>query len=151
VADLLEPSSKLTAAEALDAVSDAVRFTYKYPENGYSQGVLSDIERLKARGFELDKLKNTWTSDHYKGINAQWLEPGSGVRFEVQFHTQASLEAKELSHQAYERIRSIADPSQETDRETTELEGFQSSVNAMIPIPPDVNAIEDYRREKRDG
>jgi hypothetical protein len=151
VADLLEPASKLTAAEALDAVSDAVRFTYEYPENRYAQGVLSDIERLKARGFELDKLKNTWTSDQYKGINAQWLEPGSGVRFEVQFHTQASLEAKELSHQAYERIRSIADPSQETDRETTELEGFQSSVNAMIPIPPNVNAIEDYRREKRDG
>jgi hypothetical protein len=47
--------------------------------------------------------------------------------------------------------RRIADPSQETDRETAELEGFQSSVNAMIPIPPNVNAIEDYRREKRDG
>jgi hypothetical protein len=151
IADLLEPSSKLSATDALNAVSDAVRFTYQYPENRYAQGVLADVDRLKARGFELDKLKNTWTSDQYKGINAQWLEPGSGVRFEVQFHTQASLEAKELSHQAYERIRSIADPSQETDLEATELEGFQSSVNAMVPIPPDVDAIEDYRREKRDG
>ena len=151
VADLLEPSSKLSAAEALDAVSDAVRFTYKYPETRYTQGVSDDVERLKARGFELDKLKNTWTSDQYKGINTQWVEPGSGVRFEVQFHTQASLEAKELSHKAYERIRSIADPNPETDRETAELEGFQSSVNATVPIPPDVNAIEDYRREKRGG
>jgi hypothetical protein len=151
VADLLEPSSDLSAAEALDAVSDAVRFTYKYPQSRYTLGVSDDVERLKARGFELDKLKNTWTSDQYKGINTQWLEPGAGVRFEVQFHTHASLEAKELSHKAYERIRCIADPSPETDREAAELEGFQSSVNAMISIPLDVNAIEDYRREKRHG
>ena len=151
VEDLLEPSSKLTAAEALDAVSDAVRFTYAYPEARYTQGVSDDVDRFKARGFELDKLKNTWTSDQYKGINTQWVEPGSGVRFEVQFHTQASLEAKELSHKAYERIRRITDPSPETDREVTELEGFQSSVNATVPIPPGVNAVEDYRRENRHG
>lgn len=79
VADFLEPSSRLSAAGALDAVSDAVRFTYTYPESRYTQGVLADVERLRARGFELDKLKNTWTSDQYKGINAQWLEPGSRV------------------------------------------------------------------------
>ena len=151
VSDLLEPPSGLSAAEALGAVSDAVRFTYTYAETRYTTGVIDDVERLKARGFELEKLKNTWTSDQYKGINSQWLEPRAGVRFEVQFHTQASLEAKELSHKAYERIRTIADPSPETDREAAELEGFQSSVNAMIPIPSGVNAIEDYRREKRDG
>jgi hypothetical protein len=151
VADLLEPPSKLSATEALGAVSDAVRFTYTYPEARYAQGVLDDVERLTEQGFELDKLKNTWASDQYKGINTQWLEPGSGVRFEMQFHTRASHEAKELSHKAYERIRGIANPSPETDREAAELEGFQSSVNAMVPIPPDVNAIEDYRREKRNG
>ena len=151
VADLLESPSKLTAADALYAVSDAVRCTYMYKEASYARGVLHDIERLKSRGFELDKLKNTWTSDQYKGINTQWVDPASEVRFEVQFHTRASLEAKELSHKAYERIRSITDPTPETDLEAGELEGFQSKVNAKVPIPPNVNAIEDYRREKRDG
>ena len=37
----------------------------------------------------------------------------SGVRFEVQFHTQASLEAKELTHEAYERIRTITESSRQ--------------------------------------
>jgi hypothetical protein len=133
VANLLEPPSRLTAVDALQAVSDTVRFTYTYQEDGYVQGVPDDVARLKVRGFELDKLKNTWTNDQYKGINTQWLDPESGVRFEVQFHTQASLEAKELSHQAYERIRNITDPSVETDREAAELEAFQSKVNAMVP------------------
>lgn len=151
VADLLEPSSKLTATDALYAVSDTVRCTYMYPEASYARGVLNDIERLKSRGFELDKLKNTWTSDQYKGVNTQWADPASEVRFEVQFHTRASLEAKELSHRAYERIRSITEPTSETDLEAGELEGFQSKVNAKVPIPPNVSVIEDYRLEKRDG
>jgi hypothetical protein len=151
IVDLLEPPSTLTAAEALNAIIDVVRFTFTYRETNYAQGVLTDVERLKGEGFVLDKLKNTWPSDQYKGINAQWLEPKSGVRFEVQFHTQASLEAKELTHKAYERMRSSNDPTPETERETAELEAFQGSVNAVVPIPPDVSVIEDYRREKRDG
>ncbi|MGH3281910.1 MAG: hypothetical protein ACRDNW_22630 [Trebonia sp.] len=69
----------------------------------------------------------------------------------MQFHTRASLEAKELTHKAYERIRSITDPTPESDLESAELAEFQSKANAMVPIPPDVNIIEDYRRENRDG
>ena len=57
VSDLLEPPSELSAAEALGAVSDAVRFTYTYAETRYTTGVIDDVERLKARGFELEKLK----------------------------------------------------------------------------------------------
>ena len=151
VADLLEPPSKLAAADALYGIVDVVRFTFTNHETRYTQGVLADVERLKSQGFELDRLKNTWDSEHYKGINSQWLEPCSGVRFEVQFHTQASFEAKELTHEAYERIRSITEPTPETERETEELESFQSRVNDKVPIPPGVSVIEDYRREKRDG
>jgi hypothetical protein len=146
IADLLEPPSDLTAGQALSAVPDAVRFTFTYRETAYTQGVLTDVERLKGRGFELDKLKNTWTSDQYKGVNSQWRDLESGVRFEVQFHTQASLEAKELSHKAYERLRGTAQ-----DEERDELEAFQSRVNAEVPIPPGVNTIEDYPPERRDG
>jgi hypothetical protein len=151
VAALLEPPSKLGAGEALSAIVDVVRFTYTYHETGYTQGVLADVARLKSQGFELDRLKNTWRDEQYKGINTQWFEPHSGVRFEVQFHTQASLEAKELTHEAYERIRTVTEATPETERETEELESFQSKVSDKVPIPPDVSVIEDYRREKRDG
>ena len=37
-----------------------------------------------------------------KGINSQWIDPDSGQRFEVQFHTRISFEAKQLTHSAYE-------------------------------------------------
>ena len=147
VAELLGSPSDVTTPRAIAAVSDVVRFTYIYPETSYTAGVHSDVERLKGQGFELSKLKNSWSSDQYKGVNGQWREPASGVRFEVQFHTQASHEAKELSHKAYERLR--GDYAQDDERE--ELEAFQSRVNAKVPVPPDVSTIEDFPREKRDG
>jgi hypothetical protein len=150
VADLLEASSTLSASDAFGAVVDVVRFTFAYRETRYTQGVLADVDRLKAEGFVLGRLKNTWQSDQYKGVNSQWLEPKSGVRFEVQFHTQASLEGKELTHKAYERIRVITERTPAAEQEAAELEAFQGKVNAIVPVPPDVSIIEDYRREQRD-
>ncbi len=80
------------------------------------------------------------------------VEPQSGVRFEVQFHTQASLEAKELTHAG---VRANPQPSlnrpQRSIRETAELKQFQRQGNAKIPIPPGVCDIEDYRPERHDG
>jgi hypothetical protein len=61
----------------------------------------------------------------------------------MQFHTSESLDAKELTHEAYERIRGrMVDPSEERD-----LEGFQRRVNAVITTPPGTDRIKDYRKE----
>jgi hypothetical protein len=133
-----------SAVETLAQISDVVRFTFIYAETAYADGVRKDLERLGAVGFTQVERRNTWSSDQYKGINTQWLEPQSGVRFEVQFHTQASLEAKELTHQAYERIRTITESTPEVDRETAELRQFQLRANSNIPIPPGVSDIDDY-------
>jgi hypothetical protein len=133
-----------SAVETLALISDVVRFTFIYAETAYADGVRKDLERLGAVGFTQLERRNTWASDQYKGINTQWLEPKSGVRFEVQFHTQASLEAKELTHQAYERIRTITGTTPAVDRETAELRQFQHRANSIIPIPPGVSDINDY-------
>jgi hypothetical protein len=131
--------------EALGMVPDAVRFTLTYSAERYSDGVRADVDRFKAEGFELIKLKNLWSGDQYKGINSQWRRPETGLRFEMQFHTLESLEAKELTHKAYERIRSSASAV-----ERRELEAFQSQVNALIVTPPGTAGIEDFP-EKNHG
>jgi hypothetical protein len=87
--DLLKRSPE----EAVSLVPDAIRYTFQYQEARYTQGVRTDIEYLKDQGFELDKLKNSWSGEQYKGINSQWIEPDTGQRFEVQFHTRISFEA----------------------------------------------------------
>ena len=87
-----------SAEEAVSVVSDTIRYTFQYHEARYTQGVWSDIERLKGEGFKLRQLKNSWAGEEYNGINSQWIEPDTGQRFEVQFHTRISFEAKQLTH-----------------------------------------------------
>jgi hypothetical protein len=135
--------TNLTARQAADKVSDAVRFTFTYSEQRYAEGVLSDVERLKSEGFELIKLKNLWAEEQYKGINSQWRSPETGLRFEMQFHTPESLAAKELTHEAYERLRS----TQVTQVERDELEDYQKRVNTVIATPLGATEIEEFPRK----
>ena len=110
--------------EAVRYLPDAIRYTFQYRESRYTQGVWADITRLKDQGFELEKVKNTWSGEQYKGINSQWVDPDSGQRFEVQFHTRISFEAKQLTHNAYERLRT----KQADAFEELVLEAFQRKV-----------------------
>jgi hypothetical protein len=140
VADALRARPGLTAAQALSIVPDPVRFTFEYSPDRYADGVLADVEHLKEIGFEELKLKNLWSDEQYKGINSQWRRPETGLRIEVQFHTPASLEAKELTHKAYERIRSAGT----SPTERNELEAFQRRVNALLDTPLGTNEIPDF-------
>ena len=133
--------------QAVSHVPDAIRYTFRYQEARYTKGVLADIVRLKDRGFELDKLKNSWSDEQYKGINSQWIEPDSGQRFEVQFHTRISFEAKQLTHLAYERLRS----HQADAFEELVLEAFQKKVTAEVPVPSGADGIPDYPERKADA
>lgn len=143
IADEMAAKAVLTVSKAMDTVVDSVRFTFTYPPQRYSEGIPSDVERLKSEGFELVKLKNLWTDNQYKGVNSQWRRPETGLRFEVQFHTPESLEAKELTHKAYERIRSPASPE-----ERREMKAYQRQVNALLVTPPGTADIKDFP-EKR--
>ena len=147
IAERLRYHPDLPPRQAATDVPDAVRFTFEYSESHYTGGVPADVERLKDAGYELMKLKNLWAKDQYKGINSQWLRPETGLRFEVQFHTPESREAKEMTHKAYERLR---DPHTSKAEEGV-LEDYQRRVNALIRIPPNAFTIEDYPPEKRDG
>ena len=129
-----------SAEEAISVVSDTIRYTFQYREARYTQGVWTDLERLKGEGFRLHQLKNSWSDDQYKGINTQWIEPDTGQRFEVQFHTGISFEAKQLTHAAYERLR-----TKQADKfEQMVLGAFQTKVAADVPVPPGATDIPDY-------
>jgi hypothetical protein len=68
------------------------------------------------------------------------MEPGSGQRFEVQFHTRISFEAKQLTHDAYKQLR-----TQQVDEfEKIVLKAIQRKVSANVPIPPGAADIPDY-------
>ena len=133
--------------EAVSRVPDAIRYTFQYQAARYTQGVWMDIERLKSQGFELQKLRNSWSDEQYKGINSQWIERDTGQRFEVQFHTRMSFEAKHLTHDAYERIRS----KQADMFEDLVLEAFQRKVAADVPVPSGATDVANYPERSADA
>jgi hypothetical protein len=130
-----------TVDEAFANVKDAIRYTFVYGEEKYTAGVYADCERLGKAGFEPFDRRNLWDTGEYKGINSRWRIPGTSRLFEVQFHTQASLEAKEETHAAYERIRSAPDD----DEEVAQLHGYQRAVTSKVPIPPGAHDVLEYR------
>lgn len=130
-----------TPAEAFATVKDAIRYTFQYTEDRYSDGVLQDCGRLKDAGFEPVDRKNTWSAEQYKGINSRWRVPDTGQIFEVQFHTGSSFDAKQVTHAAYERLRSPGTSKAEQD----ELAAFQREVSSKIPVPPGATDIPEYR------
>jgi len=140
VATALEEQPDLAPEEALASVKDTIRYTFQYTEEHYTEGVVADVTRLKTAGFEQVDLRNSWASEEYKGINSRWRVPGNGHLFEVQFHTQISFEAKQLTHPAYERVR---DPST-SKAEQDELGDFQRRVNEYVPEPLGARSVENY-------
>jgi hypothetical protein len=129
-----------TAGEALANVKDAIRYTLQYVEDHYTEGVYADVDRLKAADFELVELRNSWGGEQYKGINSRWRVPENEQLVEVQFHTQISFEAKQLTHPAYERLRD----SVTTKAEQEDLTDFQRRVNLYVPSPQGALGIPDY-------
>jgi hypothetical protein len=129
-----------TVDQAFAMVKDAIRYTFCYSEDRYAAGVHADCRRLESAGFEHVDRRNLWSGEEYKGVNSRWRVAESGQLFEVQFHTQASLDAKEETHGAYEQIRSLPDD----DAEVGKLHAYQREVTAKIPIPPDAPDIPDY-------
>jgi hypothetical protein len=65
----------------------------------------------------------------------------------VQFHTRISFEAKQLTHDAYERLRS----KQADSFEELVLEAFQKKVTAEVSIPLGAESIPDYPERKADA
>jgi hypothetical protein len=130
--------------DAVSHVPDTIRYTLEYRDSRYTQGVWADITRLQDQGFKLDVLKNSWSGEQYKGINSQWIEATTGQRFEVQFHTRISFEAKQLTHDAYERLR-----TKQADKfEELVLEAFQKKVTGDVPVPLGATDVPDYSAKR---
>lgn len=131
-----------TVADAAGEVWDAVRYTFELDANSYVRGHDDLTLRLESAGYRLVQRENNWSKNsEYKGINTRWLTPDGG-RFELQFHTPESLDAKEnRTHRAYDRLRS----GEVSRPEERDLHGYQAYVSAAIPWPPGVEVVPDYK------
>ncbi len=145
VADELRAKPERSIGTISENMPDAMRYTYQFEDDRYTSGYWETHRRLVEQGYSLDFRRNSWESSQYKGLNTRWRTP-DGQLFEIQFHTPESFAAKQLTHEAYERIRS----PEASDRERDDLYAFQAEVSAHIPLPDGALTIPDYREERRE-
>ena len=127
----------------VNGIHDIVRYTYAFSEDRYTLGYYQVRGSLEERDYKLLFVRNEWENPEYKGVNTRWRSP-EGQMLEIQFHTGASFEGKQLTHSAYERLRSDS----ASDDERFELEQFQRIVSAKIPVPEAGTEIPNYRSEE---
>ncbi len=138
----LEPD--ITPGDHIAKIHDGIRYTFIFADLCYAAGVRDAESRLAGNGYTLVERKPSWSREEYKGINSQWRDADSGQLFEVQLHTQASWEAKQQTHESYEKIQNPATAPEERTR----LRDYQREVAASVAIPP--GAL-DFARYKKEG
>jgi hypothetical protein len=113
-------------------IHDGIRYTFVFEDQFYATGVRDAEGRLTENGYKLVGRKPSWSGEEYKGINSQWRDADSGQLFEIQFHTQASWDAKQYTHDSYEKIQNPATMPEERAR----LRNHQREVAASVVVPP---------------
>jgi hypothetical protein len=145
LAKMMRTEPDRPAAELAREVHDGIRYTYIFDFDHYSAEVDKARRLLSADGYNEIAFKPNWSSDEYKGINSQWRDPGSGCPFEVQFHTQDSWEAKQKTHDAYEKIES----PQTSPADRANLRDYQRHVSAQVPVPPAVFDFLPFKEQEK--
>jgi hypothetical protein len=145
LADDIARNPDKSCYELANEIHDSIRYTFIFSYEAYSDAMLDAQGRIEATGYELEVRRNSWSSEEYKGINSRWLDPASGKRFEIQFHTQESWDAKQQTHKAYEKIKDPRTPS----AEVRILHEHQKQISQAVEIPFGARDIPEYRREGR--
>jgi hypothetical protein len=132
-----------SSEELAHEIHDGVRYTFVFDEDRYYDATWQAHSKLEEQGFDLEFRRNTWADPEYKGINSRWHDPTHDTVFEVQFHTEASWDAKQRTHDAYQKISDTTIPI----AERTRLQDEQKGISATVPLPPRCTEIPDYRKE----
>lgn len=133
------------AADLATDIHDGIRYTYILDFEHYSSGVDRARRLLREDGYEPVGFKPNWSGREYKGINSRWRDPASGQCFEVQFHTPDSWEAKQKTHDAYEKIES----PQTSPAERVRLREYQQRISAQVPIPADALDFRPFKEREK--
>jgi hypothetical protein len=129
-------------AELTSSIPDGNRYTFLFPTENYTAGVKQAILLLSDKGYDQIIRRPSWDDPDYRGINSRWRDAESGALLEIQFHTPESWEAKQKTHDIYERVCDLG----VSPKEREQLEEQQRLIVATIPVPPGVEEITYYAK-----
>ncbi len=129
-----------TVSEAFGLVKDAIRYTFCYPDDRYTDGVYSGLRPARGCRFRALDRRNSWERQSTKESTAGGEFPGVSNCSRFSSTLKRASRPRRRPTAAYERLRSLP----EDDEEVRELHAYQREVTAKVPIPPGAPEIPDY-------
>ncbi|HYS33752.1 MAG TPA: hypothetical protein VEM58_15965 [Streptosporangiaceae bacterium] len=142
LADMLRRHPDRTPEQLGRRVPGALSYVFILEPEHYADGIRVIQEALETQGLQLQARKNSWSSAVNRCVFTIWHDPLNDLPFQVQFHTEASLEAQHLARSSATLINDPRIAPAEAARLHSEL----TSAWAALPVPPGNTEIADYRR-----
>lgn len=134
----------ITESQAAKDIKDAVRFTAIYSDKDFVNGYKSFKQSLLEKGYSESRCKNYFDlfrqgKVKHKSVQSVFSAP-DGYKFEVQFHTRASQDAKDKKVPLYEEARAKG----VTKTRLRQLEMEMERLGKSVKDPPDVFTIASH-------
>ena len=122
----------ISLREAADDIKDAVRFTTVSSDKDFVEIYLTFKDELFKKGYKELRCKNYWElynegKAKHKQVTSVFGD-GTGYRFEVQFQTPSSIDAKEKKTKVYEEARKEGVPEKRKQELIREMERLAETV-----------------------
>lgn len=140
---------KMTPKEALEKMTDLIRYTQICEHNDIFTVARQTIEALTSKGYMLSKVQNYYETPYkttgYKGLHLNFISP-QGQVFELQIHSEESFAAKQKGHELYEVIRAVSTPIEKKNELRPEI--FR--IHNTVPNPPGYNTLHNFMATKEE-
>jgi len=129
----------LPPEQAAQNIHDALRYTTVIDGDGYQAAAQASLDALKAQGYQVERLRNTWETPGYSGVNVAMKTP-DGFNFEMQYHTSQSFATKEAVHPLYEqyRVLPVSNPT------ALALQQQMNALFASVTPPPGAGSVHKH-------
>ena len=143
--DKITKEKSLTPDEAVEELSDCVRYTYVTDTEHFTEHFLSFREELLKRGYVIVRVNNTIydVTKPYRAVNCYVQDP-EGYWFEVQFHTNESYAALRKTHKMYREKREVTT----TPERRAEIDSQMIEIARKTPVPENSEYILTYLLKK---
>lgn len=132
----------MSVDEYASKITDILRYTNVSTTKNFTGDYYSIIDNLIKKSYNIVEVTNTLgdINASYRGINCL-VSDKDGYIFELQFHTEESLNIKEVNHKLYEELRL------KTTNKARQLELYKEmqKKSTEIPMPPDITKIKNKK------
>lgn len=144
-----------TPEEAINSLGDLIRYTAMAPSHDKLGETCNNVvDGLKKAGYHIVEVDNKWTNpkDGYHGLHLAVVTPDWSQQFELQIHSNESIDIKARQHPIYEMTREMENKK---DPLHNELNHVMISMGESLPMPNGIEKLKsvenkDWRENHQD-